>query len=195
MTMSKLLIKLTNPFYMLFFSILLSNTAFADPIGELVTTDGYKFELSQFGSKENQKNYYLKTTDYFIPIENVRHITRVDTQAGRFAYLIVLLNGEYETGRQGLLFYENVSYTDPSNGKEKSAFTPVIKDRQQSGLIFTALVNSENNKTTKKLEKVIEISYPNNIDRISLNYAQNNAQGNIKENSNQKETKYISLKN
>ena len=151
---------------MLFLCIIFSNNTYAASIGELFTTDGEKFELSQFGTKENKKDYFLKTANRFIPIEEVKHLTRIDTQPGRFAYLIVLLNGNYEKGRQGLLFYENVSFIDPSNGKTKTAFTPVIKDRQQSGLIFTALESSEKN------EKVIEISYPNNIDRISLNFEQ-----------------------
>jgi len=152
-------------FYSIFLLLswtILSNSTFAASIGELYTIDGEKFELSQFGTKENQKHYFLKTASRFIPIEEVKHITRINTQRGRFAYLIVLLNGDFEKGRQGLLFYENVSFVDPSNGKSKTAFTPVIKDRQQSGLIFTTL--ESNNKT----EKVIEIGYPNNIDRISL---------------------------
>lgn len=165
--MNKLRIKITYLLNMLFLCIILPTSTYAasntDSIGELITTDGKKFEISQFGSKETQKNYFLKTNSRFIPIKEVRHITRIDTQAGRFAYLIVLFDGGYETGRQGLLFYEHVTFTDPSNGKIKTAYTPVIKDRGQSGLIFTALISN-------KTEKVIEISYPNNIDRISLNY-------------------------
>ena len=183
-------------FYILFLCIILSNTAHSGSIGELVTTEGAKFELSQFGSKDNEKNYFLKTTDRFIPMEEVRHITRIDTQVGRFAYLIVLHNGNYETGRQGLLFYEKVSFTDPTNGILKTAFTPVIKDRQQSGLIFTALVSVD--KETAKLifadkaEKVIEISYPNNIDRISLNF---NEQQAVELSSNQQNTEILAQKN
>ena len=162
------MMKLRNNFlyaiYTLSLCIFLSNYTYAGPIGELYTTDGTKFELSQFGSKEKQRAYFLKTESRFIPIEEVKHIIRINTLPGRFSYLIVLDNGNFEKGRQGLLFHESVSYTDPVTGKSKSAFTPVIKDRQQSGLIFTALV------TAKKAEKVIELSYPNNIDRVSLHF-------------------------
>lgn len=135
----------------------------AAPIGELFTADGEKYLISQFGSKAIEKNYSIKTESGFVPIENIQHITRINTEGNRFTYLIVLVNGDYARGRQGLLFYENVSYTDPATGKLKHAYSPVIKDRQQNGLIFTAQSNSQNNHAS-----VFEISNPNIIDRISL---------------------------
>jgi len=176
--MIKLRVNSLYAIYTLFLCFIMSGVTYAGSIGELYTTDGVKFEISQFGSKERNKEYFLKTENRFVPIEEVEHIIRINTLPGRFSYLIVLANGSFEKGRQGLLFHENVSYIDPTNGIKKMAFTPVIKDRNQNGLIFTTL-SSEN-----KAEKVIEISYPNNIDRISLDFKLTNHTLNSKNEKN-----------
>jgi len=182
--MIKLKINFLYAIYTLLLCIFLSGITHADTIGELYTTDGKKFELSQFGSKDKHKEYFLKTENRFVPIEEVKHIIRINTLPGRFSYLIVLANGSFEKGRQGLLFHENVSYTNPATGIRKMAFTPVIKDREQSGLIFTALISAN------KEQKVIEISYPNNIDRISLDF---NLQQHTKNSQNKQSAESLAI--
>jgi len=142
--------------------LLISSMVSAKTIGEITTTDGENFTISQFGTAEVNRDYFIKTEKSFVSISRVKSIARINTHSGRFTYLIILEDGEFASGRQGLLFYERVSFIDPSNGKNKTAFTPVIKDRQQNGLIFTTL--SENNT-----QEVVEISYPNNIDTVSMN--------------------------
>jgi len=141
-----------------------STQLMASSIGEIVTVDGKKYEISQFGSVQFKKDYYVRTSKGFITITKVKNIVRINASATRFSYLIILNNGNLETGRQGFLLYESISFTNPVSGEFKIAYTPVIKDREQKGLVFTTLNTFDNSK------KVIEITHLSNIDSISLNY-------------------------
>jgi len=141
-----------------------SNQLFASSIGEIITVDGKKYAISQFGSVQFKKNYYVRTSTEFIAITKVKTIARINASATRFSYLIILNNGNLETGRQGFLFYESISFINPISGKLKTVYTPVIKDRKQKGLIFTTLNTFDNSK------RVVEITHLSNIDSISLNY-------------------------
>jgi len=150
--------------FTLIISISYSKQLIASSIGEIITVDGKKYAISQFGSSQSEKKYFVRTATEFVAISRIKNITRVSTSASRFFYLIQLTNGNMETGRQGFLFYESILLVNQANGKSKTVFTPVIKDRKQKGLIFTALNTFDNSK------RVIEITHLSNIDSISLNY-------------------------
>jgi len=135
-----------------------SFTTHSSTIGEILTTDGEKYYISKFGATNNKKSYVLKVGKKYIPISKVKSISKVEVGGGRSAYLVVLNNGDIKSGRLGLFFYEKTKLVYPGKSNGKTVFVPVLKDRNQQGLIFT----------TSKNKRTIEIGYPNTINEIKL---------------------------
>lgn len=140
----------------------IGNSTFAEPVGELVTLEGLKYEVDHFGSDQQFKEYFVRAGKKHIPINEVKNIARVKAGNAAVGYLVILKNGEIHDGRIGFLFYEKVKFKGSHSGQVKIGYVPVMKDRGQDGLIFTTkdVLNHRN--------RTVEISNPNIIEKLAL---------------------------
>ncbi|MDH5694101.1 MAG: hypothetical protein OEZ47_13470 [Gammaproteobacteria bacterium] len=126
----------------------------------LVTDNGTEHHVTHFGTAEENKNYFVRTGNRYHALDDLKAIISIDGEGIQKAYLIVLKNGDFLQGRYGLLFYEKVRYRASRSGQVKHAYTPVLKERGQSGFLFTARKEDQ--------QKVVELANPNTIQSIEF---------------------------
>lgn len=138
------------------------SAAVAAPIGEIITLEGKKYNVDQFGTDWEYKDYYVRADKHYVPLHQVKNIARIDAGNAAVGYLVVLKNGDIHNGRIGFLFYEKVGYRGSHSGQTKYGYVPVMKDRGQDGLLF--MIKDALNQR----RKAVEISNPNMIATMSL---------------------------
>jgi len=152
-----------------------SSVVVAETQGTLTTVDGKQYSVSGFGFPFNPKDYYLKTNSGFVPLANVRQITRIGAGlVGEPSFQVITTDGQLLTGRIGLLFFNRVTYHDHSNGQNRDGFEAVLKGRASDGLLFTGMIGNES-----RVHQV-EIRNPNDVSEMVL-WPNDNVSGFISE--------------
>lgn len=117
-----------------------SSNVVAELQGTITTIDGQRYEVSGFGSPSNPKDYYIKTNQGFIPLAEVRQISRAGSGlVNSPSFYIITKQGKILQGKIGLLFFNRVIYRDAASGVERIGYEAVIKGRGSDGLLFTSL--------------------------------------------------------
>ena len=149
---------------LIFFS---SSHVMGDVQGTIRTTDGQRYDISNFGFPTKPKDYYLKTDQGFIPLAKVRQVSRAGTGLlGEPAFYVITTNGKMLRAKIGLLFFNRVTYIEPVSGIERIGYEAVIKGRGSDGLLFTSQT------TGSEYAQLYEIHNPSDVDEMLLWAAQ-----------------------
>jgi hypothetical protein len=134
----------------------------ASELASLKTDSGKTYLVTKFGNIDSERDYFVNLNSKFVPIEDIAEIAKISYNRHQFGYLVVLNDGTFAKGRQGLLFYEKVNFEDPATHETKSGFVPVMNGRGQKGFEFVAVDKHSGN------HKVFEIANPAQINLISM---------------------------
>lgn len=140
-----------------------SSHVLADLQGTIRTTDGQRYDVSSFGFPANPKDYYLKTDQGFIPLAQVRQVSRAGTGLiGEPAFYVITTDGKILRAKIGLLFFNRVVYSEPVSGAELIGYEAVIKGRGSDGLLFTSQA------TDSEYAQLYEIHNPSDVEEMVL---------------------------
>ena len=77
-------------------------------------------------------NYFIKADNKYTPLSQIRRISRATFSQGYNLFVVQLKDGTFLEARYGRMYFQQKSYK--YNGKEKSAYIPIMKGRDSNGL-------------------------------------------------------------
>ncbi|MDH5219167.1 MAG: hypothetical protein OEX19_15795 [Gammaproteobacteria bacterium] len=130
-----------------------SVTASDEHIGAIRISDGSTIFILNNSVTDN--HYFIKADNKFIPLSQIRRISRATFSQGYNWFVVQLKDGTFLEARHGRMYFQKTHYQ--YNGLDKTAFIPVMKGRDSKGLI----VQQYRPKTGKT--NMHEIINPNDI--------------------------------